>query len=117
MFGKFLKKLDIYGYPVGLHYRGDGTFTTALGGVMTLITLTLICINTVNLATQYFDHSAQTVQENTIQVDLSDQEPVFLDESKLHISVSHFDSIPPPEIGTWTAGILYSKNYTIQEPI
>ena len=103
MFGKFLKKFDIYGSPVGLHYRGNGTYTTALGGVLSLITFTLICINTVDIITQYFDHSAQTEQSSSIQMDLYDMEPIYLNESMLDIIVSHNVTIPPPEIGIWTA--------------
>ena len=44
MFIKFLEEFDIYGYPIGLKYRGNKTYKTAIGGVLTLITLTMICI-------------------------------------------------------------------------
>ena len=103
MFGKFLEKFDIYGYPISLQYRGGETYRTAFGGVLTVITLTLICINTVDIITQYFDHSAQQEQSNTIQEDLFNMEPIKIDESMMDIVIAHIGSIPPPEIGSWNA--------------
>ena len=106
MFGKFLEKFDIYGYPISLQYRGEETYRTAFGGVLTIFTFILICINTVDIITQYFDHSAQQEQTNTIQEDLFDMEPIQMDESMMELVVSHSGSIPPPEIGSWTASLL-----------
>ena len=111
MFGKFLEKFDIYGYPIGLQYRGNETYRTALGGVLTLITFTLICINTVDLATQYLDNSAQKEQKNTVQDELFDMKPLNLDESMLDIVVSHVGSIPPTEIGVWSAILINATNF------
>ena len=106
MFGKFLEKFDIYGYPIMLHYRGNETYRTAFGGVATIITFTLICINTFDLITQYFDHSAQQEQTRNFQEDLYNMEPIRIDDSMMDIVVSHVGSLPPPEIGTWTASLL-----------
>ena len=57
MIGGILNNIDIYGHAIGVHYRGSGTYTTRLGGFLTLVTLTLICINGVGLFTQFIDHS------------------------------------------------------------
>ena len=78
MFGKFLKKVDIYGHQIGVNYRGESTYTTRLGGVLTLATLTFICINTVQLITAFSDHSNQKEKVQTVYEDLFDKEPVNL---------------------------------------
>ena len=57
MMGSILNNIDIYGHAIGVHYRGSQKYTTRLGGFLTLVTLTLICINTVGLFTQFVDHS------------------------------------------------------------
>jgi hypothetical protein len=41
-FGKKFRSLDIYGFDVGLLYKGNGTYTTNLGAAMTLVTLALM---------------------------------------------------------------------------
>ena len=37
-----LKKLDLYGHPVGLSYDGDDKFKSPVGGLAGLITLIII---------------------------------------------------------------------------
>ena len=36
------KSIDIYGHSIGVHYRGDGSYRTALGSFVTLITAALV---------------------------------------------------------------------------
>lgn len=57
MIGGILSKIDIYGHAIGVHYRGSGKYTTRLGGFLTLVTFTLICINSLELFTKFADHS------------------------------------------------------------
>ena len=57
MISGILNYIDIYGHVIGVHYKGNGTYTTRLGGLLTLVTFTLICINGVGLFTQFADHS------------------------------------------------------------
>ena len=45
-FEKLLVGQDIYGQPIGVHYRGDGYFKTKLGALVTLAAYVLIIINT-----------------------------------------------------------------------
>lgn len=37
-----LKSIDIYGTPITLTYKGQGTFKTFVGGIFTLITLVIV---------------------------------------------------------------------------
>ena len=58
MFSDFLRNLDIYGSPFKVHYKGNSTYTTVMGGVLTLMTFILICINTLELAIQFLNRTA-----------------------------------------------------------
>ena len=104
----------MYGHPVGVHYRGNAAYKTALGGILTLATFILICINTADLAIQYFDNSAQKESENTIKEDLLYMEPIHLDENFLQISLVHYGARPPPKIGVWKA-LKYTFNFAVYE--
>ena len=66
MLGNFLRNQDIYGSPFKVHYKGNGAYTTVLGGVLTLITFILICINTLEIAIQFFNGTAQKESVNTV---------------------------------------------------
>ena len=36
-FGEYFKKIDIFGVPVSLSYKGEQEFTTRCGGIVTLL--------------------------------------------------------------------------------
>ena len=38
IFGDLLRKVDIYGHKIGVHYRGQGAYNTKVGGIFSLIT-------------------------------------------------------------------------------
>ena len=40
---------DIYGHPIGINYKGSGTYKTLLGAFVTLITKALMYYNTITL--------------------------------------------------------------------
>ena len=58
-FEKFLVNQDIYGHPIGVNYRGDGSYKTRLGALCTLTTYALIMMNLTILSTAFFDGSLQ----------------------------------------------------------
>jgi hypothetical protein len=41
-FGDLVKSMDIYGEPVGLNYKGSGTYNTYLGALLTFFTAALM---------------------------------------------------------------------------
>ena len=41
----FLVGRDSYGQPIGINYKGSGTYQTKLGALFTLATLIIIIIN------------------------------------------------------------------------
>ena len=49
-----LSGFDLYGHPIGVHYRGSGTHNTKCGSFMTLVTFVLICINIAEIANKFF---------------------------------------------------------------
>ena len=53
--------LDFYGHPVGVHYRGSGTYKTKLGALCSLITVVLVLINTFSICTKFINNTGQTV--------------------------------------------------------
>ena len=56
--GGLLLKLDIFGHKVGVHYRGDDAYRTKFGGLLSLATYVLVLIQTLNLVTDFVEHSA-----------------------------------------------------------
>ena len=44
MFGMLLAALDIFGHNVGVQYRGQETYKTKFGGLLTLATYVLVLI-------------------------------------------------------------------------
>ena len=50
---------DIYGHPIGINYKGSGTYKTLLGAFVTLITKALMIYNTISLTLAYFDRTIQ----------------------------------------------------------
>ena len=57
--GSYLAKLDIYGHPIGVHYKGKGDFRTQFGGFCTLITFGLILFSVLTLSVAYLDETKQ----------------------------------------------------------
>ena len=48
---------DIYGYAIGVNYRGRGAYQTRLGGLCTLVTYVLIIVNAVSIMIAFNDGS------------------------------------------------------------
>ena len=48
---------DIFGSPIGVHYKGDGSYQTRLGAFCTIATYVLILINTTALIQAFLDNS------------------------------------------------------------
>ena len=52
-----LQKLDKFGHPIGVTYRGETELKTSLGGFVTLLTYVLVTLYTVEKVTELFDKS------------------------------------------------------------
>ena len=86
MFRNFIKSLDIYGHVVGVHYRGDSSFKTGFGAVLSLISFTLIIINTTGLASSFVSKSDQKESMRTITESLVNVDVQNLKENELDIA-------------------------------
>ena len=58
-FEEYLVGKDIYGHPVGVNYRGSGSYKTKRGALCTLATLILVLMNLTTLVRIFFDGSKQ----------------------------------------------------------
>ena len=66
-----LNGLDIYGHPIGVQYRGGGTFTTKLGGLVTIATLVFIVLNTVNIVSSFVNKTDQSEFYQRLKTDMT----------------------------------------------
>lgn len=71
-FIEFLKSFDGYGHPVGVHYKGSGTYQTKLGCLCTLVTYCLILVNLVTQTTKFYDGSNLEINSTTLFYDRSE---------------------------------------------
>ena len=69
VFGLLLR-FDIYGHKIGVHYKGEDEYRTKFGGILTLATYIFVVIHTINLVSNFVDHSAQTENYTRIKQDL-----------------------------------------------
>ena len=53
----FIVGQDMYGYAMGINYRGSGTFQTRLGALCTFATYVLILVNLSTLVIAYYNGS------------------------------------------------------------
>ena len=99
---KLLQSLDIYGHSISVLYKGEDSYKTRLGGLVTLVTYILGLINFYNLAVQFIDKSAQKEVTRTVTVDTLDMEPLSLSEQNFKFLISS-NSPVPARIGSWHA--------------
>ena len=78
--GSKLTSIDLFGHPIGVHYKGSGNFRTILGSICSVVTLVLIAINTLSISTKFVDHSDQSEFYQQLKVKTRDMEPLVLEE-------------------------------------
>ena len=75
-----LTGIDLYGHPIGVHYKSSVTFSTILGSLCSIATLVLIAINTLSICTKFVDHSDQTEFYQQLKIKTRDMEPLVLEK-------------------------------------
>ena len=73
-----LESQDIYGYGVGVHYRGRDSHQTRLGALLTIATYVLVGVYLAARVQEFFDKSSQIEQVNKKSLDLFDEPIVNL---------------------------------------
>ena len=76
---------DIYGHPVGVHFKGSDTYKTKLGAFVTLATYTLILFNLGTLVISFFDSSKQVENVQESVIDAFNTGPYALRENSFEI--------------------------------
>ena len=79
-FSAAFKSIDIYGHPIGVHYKGNSTYQTKLGSLVTLFTFVFVTIYAAILVIELRTGESQEVSSRSIKLDLSKSERKPLDE-------------------------------------
>ena len=83
-----LKTLDMFGHPPELTFKGQPTYITYPGMVVSVIIYGLIIINTIQLAIAFNDGSKQNEKFNQEMVELNDIGPQHFSENHFEIAIS-----------------------------
>lgn len=76
-----LSGLDMFGHPIGVHFRGNGSYQTKLGAFCTLVTVVLATVNTFIIGGAFLHRTDQTEFYQSIRTRTSDMEPISISES------------------------------------
>ena len=102
---KMCQKLDIYGHPIGVNYKGSDIMQTKLGAFCTIAVYSLMMIaNVIQLGMAYQNGSKQQEQSNFQIFDRAEGGPYNFHENQFEVVIlpSLLDSLPP-RIGTFKA--------------
>ena len=97
-----LRQIDMYGHRISVQYRGKGTYTTNIGGGLTIFTVIVIIVNLVSVLHAFFTRSHQEESYRRFKRDLLTVMPETLSSNNFYSSVSSFQQIPA-SIGSWRA--------------
>ena len=86
-FSQFLTSLDIFGHPITVNFRGEGTFKTRLGAFMTLCVFALMIFNLVNLSAAFIDGSKLEEKTNITLYDRYDSPKLDLQQNGIELSL------------------------------
>jgi hypothetical protein len=70
MFKKLTNALDIYGQPIGVNYKGESSYKTKVGALMSLITIVLGLALAVSKTMQMVTRENAKIQTLTNTLDL-----------------------------------------------
>ena len=76
----FLKRLDIFGHPIGVHYKGQTTHNTIFGSMLSLLIILWVLAYAAFTFMDTVHHTNQEANTNRIKADLNEQGPVDLEE-------------------------------------
>ena len=71
-FGTYIRRLDIFGHPIGVHYRGSDEFKTHMGAFCTILAYILMAFNCYTMTISYLDHSKQEQKVEVMTGDIYD---------------------------------------------
>ena len=71
---------DIFGYKIGVHFKGKGSYQTRLGALLTLAVYVLMLANLFQLVTAFIDGSRQRVKTDVRFVDRSQKDALKIED-------------------------------------
>ena len=80
------KSIDQYGHSIGVHYRGDGSYRTILGSIVTLIALGFVMVYTTIRISGLVKRTSQNESTQFLRVDLDEIGQVSFVENDFTIS-------------------------------
>ena len=105
----------MYGHPIGVHYRGGGTYSTWLGIVMSLVTIVLILTNTQDLFTKFLTKTEQSEFYQRGKADTKHMDPITLrDQNLILMLYSKKKKELPLQVGRWRAESVIREDWKYQ---
>ena len=71
-FGAFFRGFDIFGHPIGVHYRGSDKYKTHMGALCTILAYVLMAFNCYTMTISFLDHSRQEQKVEAMTSDIYD---------------------------------------------
>ena len=100
-FSQYALGWDIFGYTVGVNYKGSGTHNTSLGVFCTVALLVCMLVNLVNLIIIYFNDSNQSDIMNFERVDLHEEDAYNLSNERVLVSFWTEKHLEIGGVGLW----------------
>ena len=69
-----LSSLDEFGHPMSLTYKGEFTYQTLIGGILTIVMQVLVAIVIINAAIEIYNVNDPTITSFERFIPLSDRE-------------------------------------------
>ena len=98
-----------------MHYKGDGSYRTSLGSLVTLITVALVLSYTTIKVTDMVERTSQNERTQSLKIDLFESERINMSENRFTFGfyTSDFFHVPtsiPKRIGAFNAYHYEFKN-------
>ena len=93
LFRGALSKIDIYGHPFKLNYKGHVSHHTYFGAFCSMLTLFLVLFNLIILVSQYRDKSAQSDSFQLLK-GFSHSVPINLPELGMQLAIVQPEELP-----------------------
>ena len=85
---------DVFGSPIGVHYKGGDTFKTGLGSFFTLVAFIFVTINMVTLLIEFKSGAKQDEKTETTREDIFFSEPINFKENDFDFTLWTTPPIP-----------------------
>ena len=111
-FFNILRSFDDFGHPMSLTYKGEETFQTSLGGLLSIAVRVLTLIMAIKAAVEVFmmyEPKINSLAKPLSVDDRNEMGELLLSEHGLYLGleahVANSSDLLPPEVGHITAGI------------